>query len=44
MPQPSLSFKNYYGVFKFPILPKNLKNSLSGESTKDVSLPIKAVS
>ena len=26
----------------FPVLPKNLKNSLSGESTKDVSPPIKA--
>ena len=33
-----------YGVFIFPVLPKNLKNSLSGESTKDVSPPIKAVS
>ena len=37
-----MSFLNYW-VLGF-MLPKNLKNSLSGESIKDVSPPIKAVS
>ena len=34
--------ENFYLVFI--ALPKNLKNSLSGDKTKDVSPPIKAVS
>ena len=35
--------KNYCSDLGF-ILPKNLKNSLSGDNIKDVSPPIKAVS
>jgi hypothetical protein len=37
----SSTFNVYLGLIDFP---KNLKNSLSGESTSDVSPPIKAVS
>ena len=33
--------KNYLGLIDFP---KNLKNSLSGDNTSEVSPPIRAVS
>ena len=37
----SFTYINYFGLTDFP---KNLKNSLSGDSTREVSPPIKAVS
>ena len=42
----SLTISSYIYLFIFGLidLPKNLKNSLSGDSTSDVSPPIKAFS
>ena len=37
------SFTNFY-YFGLTVFPKNLKNSLSGDNTRDVSPPINAVS
>ena len=37
----SFTYISYLGLIDFP---KNLKNSLSGDNTRDVSPPIRAVS
>ena len=43
-PMAIISSFTYIFYFGLVVFPKNLKNSLSGDNTSDVSPPIKAVS